>query len=153
MPAPDAFSWIDKPLVAGLARPSSAAELAWLREQGIELLISLTEDPPHRSWINDAGLFLIHIPVEDLAPPTQEQLDASIAAIRKAHARNWGVGVHCGAGLGRTGTVLACYLVSQGMSGKNAIARVRRLRPSSIETAEQERAVMQFAERWQNQST
>ena len=53
--------------------------------QGIELLISLTEDPPPRAWINEAGLFLIHIPVQDLTAPTQEQLDESIAAIRKAH--------------------------------------------------------------------
>jgi atypical dual specificity phosphatase len=149
MPAPDRFSWIDKPLVAGLARPGSADELAWLREQGIELLISLTEDPPHRNWINEAGLFLIHIPVEDLTSPTQEQLDESIIAIRKAHDRNWGVGVHCGAGLGRTGTILACYLVTQGMTAKNAIARVRRLRPGSIENEAQERAVIEFAERWQ----
>jgi len=149
MPAPEGFSWIDKPLLAGLARPGSVDDLAWMREQGIEMLISLTEDPPRRAWINEAGLFLIHIPVEDLTAPTQPQLDQSIAAIRKAHERNWGVGVHCGAGLGRTGTILACYLVTQGMSAKNAIARVRRLRHGSIENEEQERAVVQFAERWQ----
>ena len=148
MHPPDGFSWIDKPLMAGLARPSSAEELEWLRQQGIELLISLTEEPPRRAWINEAGLFLVHIPIEDLTAPTQEQLDQSIAAIRKAHERSWGVGVHCGAGLGRTGTVLACYLVTQGMSAKNAIARVRRLRPSSIENEQQERAVIDFAERW-----
>jgi atypical dual specificity phosphatase len=149
MSAPDGFSWIDKPLVAGLARPGSIEELLWLREQGIEMLISLTEEPPRRTWINEAGLFLIHIPVEDLTAPTQEQLDQSISAIRKAHERGWGVGVHCGAGLGRTGTILACYLITQGLSAKNAIARVRRLRPDSIENDEQERAVVDFAERWQ----
>ena len=54
------------------------------------------------------------------------------------------MGIHCGAGLGRTGTLLACYFVSKGMTAKNAVARVRRLRPGSIETAEQERAVEEF---------
>lgn len=130
-----------------MARPNSAEELAWLRQQGIELLISLTEDPPRRTWINDAGLFLLHVPVEDLTAPSQEQLDQTISAMQKAHQQNWGVGVHCGAGLGRTGTVLACYLVTQGLSGKNAIARIRRLRPNSIENDEQERAIIEFAER------
>lgn len=147
MAAPEGFSWVDKPLLAGMARPSSAEEVSWLREQGIELLISLTEEPPRRAWINEAGLFLVHLPVEDLTAPTQQQLDQSIAAIRNAHSRNWGVGVHCGAGLGRTGTVLACYFVTQQFSAKNAIARVRRLRPGSIENQQQEQAVIEFAER------
>jgi len=147
MPPPYGFSWVEKPLLAGMARPNSAEELAWLRQQGIELLISLTEDPPRRTWINDAGLFLLHVPVEDLTAPSQEQLDQTISAMQKAHQQNWGVGVHCGAGLGRTGTVLACYLVTQGLSGKNAIARIRRLRPNSIENDEQERAIIEFAER------
>lgn len=147
MPPPYGFSWVEKPLLAGMAMPSSAEDLAWLRQQGIELLISLTEDPPRRQWINDAGLFLMHMPVEDLTAPSQEQLDQIISAIQKAHGQNRGVAIHCGAGLGRTGTVLACYLAAQGMSGKNAIARIRRLRPNSIENDEQERAVIEFAER------
>jgi atypical dual specificity phosphatase len=149
MSMPDGFSWIDKPLLAGMARPTALEELLWLREQGIELLISLTEDPPRRDWINEAGFFLVHLPITDLTPPSPEQLDQAVSAIRKAHAQKRGVAVHCGAGLGRTGTVLACFLVSQGMSAKNAIARVRRLRPHSIETEDQEEAIKEFAERWQ----
>ncbi len=31
MAAPSGFSWIDKPLLAAMARPSGADELAWLR--------------------------------------------------------------------------------------------------------------------------
>ena len=58
-----------------------------------------------------------------------------------------GVVVHCSAGLGRTGTVLACYFVQQGMSAKNAVARVRRMRPGSIETDEQADAVVEYAKR------
>ena len=148
MPAPDGFSWIDKPLLAGMARPTSAADLDWLRSQGIELLISLAEDPPRRAWINEAGLFLVHIPVEDLTAPTYEQLEQCVSAMQKAHVQGRGVAVTCGAGMGRTGTVLACYLVTEGLSAKNAVARIRRLRPGSIENEEQERAVIEFAERW-----
>jgi atypical dual specificity phosphatase len=144
MSLPDGFSWIEKPLLAGMARPGSLEELVGLRQNGIELLISLTEDPPPRSWINEAGLFLLHVPIVDLTAPTPEQLEQIVSTIQKAHGQKRGVGVHCGAGLGRTGTVLAAYLVSQGMSGKNAIARIRRLRPNSIETEEQELSIRDY---------
>jgi protein-tyrosine phosphatase len=65
----------------------------------------------------------------------------------RANERQMGVAVHCGAGLGRTGVVLACYFVSKGLNAPNAIARVRRLRPGSVETEEQADAVAEFARR------
>jgi atypical dual specificity phosphatase len=58
-----------------------------------------------------------------------------------------GVNVHCRAGKGRTGTVLAAYFVSKGMSAAEALQRVRELRPGSIETPEQEHAIADLARR------
>lgn len=59
-----------------------------------------------------------------------------------------GVGVHCMHGFGRTGTMLACYLVKmKKVSGIDAINEIRRLRKGSIETHEQEKAVVQFYQR------
>src|SRR5947209_9365429 len=137
MGAPSGFSWIDKPLLAAMARPSGPEDFTWLREHGIELLVSLTEDRPRRDWVEDAGLLVFHEPLEDMEPPTQEQLDRCVSAMTRALARNMPVAVHCGAGLGRTGVVLAAYLVSRGLSATSAISRIRRLRPHSIETDEQ----------------
>jgi atypical dual specificity phosphatase len=147
MSEPSGFSWVEKPLLAALARPSDPEDFRWLRAQGIELLISLTEDRPRRDWVEDANLLVYHEPLEDMEPPTQEQLERVVSAILKATARNMGVAVHCGAGLGRTGAVLAAYFVVKGMSAGNAIARVRRLRPGSIETDEQAEAIELFARR------
>src|SRR5204863_113494 len=115
--------------------------------QGVELLVSLTEDAPRRAWVNDAGLFAVHEPIVDMEAPTQAQLDRVLSAILRAHERSLGVAVHCIAGLGRTGVILACYFVTKGMTAKNAIARVRRLRPGSVETDEQAEAVAEFARR------
>ena len=147
MQSPDGFSWIDKPRLAAHAQPGSLEEYEWLRDHGVHLVISLTEDPPRRSWINDAGLMLIHEPVQDMTAPTQEQLDRVLKSLYRANEHNMGVGVHCTAGLGRTGVILACYFVTQDMSAKNAIARVRRLRPGSIETDEQIEAIEAYAAR------
>ncbi len=55
------------------------------------------------------------------------------------------VGVSCGAGLGRTGTILACYLVSQGFDPSTTINEVRAKRPGSIETKEQEQTIITYA--------
>jgi atypical dual specificity phosphatase len=147
MAAPHGFSWVEPPLLAALARPSSPEDFAWLRAQGIELLLSLTEDRPRRDWAEDAGLLVFHEPLEDMEPPTQEQLDRCVSVIRRALEKKMGVAVHCGAGLGRTGVVLAAYFVTRGLSANNAIARVRRLRPGSVETDEQAEAVEAFARR------
>ena len=144
---PSGFSWVEPPHLAGMARPESQEELDWLRSQGISLLISLTEDPLPRHWINDAGLLNVHIPVEDMYPPTQKQIDLAVSTIAKARAQNFGVGVHCTAGLGRTGTILACWFVRQGHPSQAAIAKVRDLRPGSVETNEQEDAVLEFGRR------
>ena len=144
---PNGFSWVDQPFLAGLARPESSEELAWLRSQGISLLISLTEDPLPRTWVNDAGLLNVHIPVEDMFPPSQSQIDVAMSAMAKARDQNFGVAVHCAAGFGRTGTILACWFVRQGQPSQAAIAKIRDLRPGSIETDEQEDAVREFGRR------
>lgn len=147
MAAPSGFSWIDKPLLAAMARPSEPEELVWLREHGIEVLLSLTEDRPRRDWIEDAGLLVFHEPLEDMEPPSQDQLERCVSAILRANERGMGVAVHCGAGLGRTGVVIAAFFVAKGLNALNAIARIRRLRPGSIETDEQAAAVELFARR------
>src|ERR1051325_6200564 len=117
MPAPEGFSWIDKPHLAAMAAPRSLEEYQWLRQQGIQLVICLAEDSPPRTWINEAGLFSMHIPIEDMHPPTQQQIDRCMNAIKKANGNKMGVGIHCTAGLGRTGTMIACWLIQQeGMS-------------------------------------
>ena len=147
MSPPAGFSWIDRPHLAASARPDGPEELAWLRQQGVQILLSLTEYPVRRDWVNDAGLMVMHVPVVDMEAPTQEQLDRCVSALNRARGQNMGVVVHCTAGLGRTGTVLAAYLVAQGFTPRAAIARVRELRPGSIETEDQVQAVEEFARR------
>ncbi|VTU00698.1 dual specificity protein phosphatase : Uncharacterized protein OS=Candidatus Kuenenia stuttgartiensis GN=kuste2994 PE=4 SV=1: DSPc [Gemmataceae bacterium] len=144
---PTGFSWVDEPHLAAMAAPGSAADLAWLRRHKVEVLISLTEDPLPKRWVDDAGIMVVNVPVPDMEPPSDRQLEYLLDTIKKANAAGMGVGVHCGAGMGRTGTVLAVYFVALGVPAQRAIDRVRDLRPGSIETTEQERAVERFAAR------
>lgn len=144
---PIGFSWVDRPHLAALAAPDSADDLSWLRRNGIEILISLTEYPPPRQWINEAGLMNVHSPIPDMTAPTVRQLEHCLDAIERGKQSGLGVAVHCAAGRGRTGTILAAYFVSQGKTAEAAIDHVRQLRPGSIETPEQEQAVRDYARR------
>ncbi len=129
------------------AYPTTAAALAELVGRGVAVLINLHERPHEPAVLSRYGLTQVHIPVRDFTPPTPAQLERGVAAITEAVSNGARVAVHCGAGLGRTGTLLACYLVSRGLTAKEAMARVRAARPGSIETPEQEAAVEAYAVR------
>ena len=146
--APSRFSWMIDGVLAGMALPDDlVGALAFLGEQGIGTLVSLTRKPFDEVIVNGYGLDYHHLPVPDFSPPTQQQVDAFVRIVDEARSSGEGVAVHCIAGMGRTGTMLACYLVSQGEDPLDAIRRVRRLRPGSIETDEQEDAVVEYGAR------
>ncbi len=142
--AADPGAWIE-PQLLGCSYPRRESALAGLAQQGVSVLINLHERGHDPARLARHGLLDVHLPVKDFSAPSPAQLEQGITAIRGAVAAGERVAVHCGGGLGRTGTLLACYLVHQGWSAEAAIARVRELRPGSIETAGQVAAVHTYA--------
>jgi atypical dual specificity phosphatase len=138
---PQPVTWIEPDRLLACAYPATDDALAALATYGVTLVVNLHEQRHDSAALKRRGLEEIHLPVPDFTPPSPAQLAAGVATIEDAIASGQTVAVHCGAGLGRTGTLLACYLVSQGHSAGEAIARVRELRPGSVETDAQAAAV------------
>lgn len=144
------FSWVIDGQLAGMPQPSQA-ELAWASEQGVVVLVSLTETGTDPVLAAEVGVEVVHIPVEDMTAPTLHQLHRFVTTAGPRMSAGEAVGVHCFAGMGRTGTFLASWFISTGMTAPEAIGHVRLLRPGSIETDEQERVLQRFAEWWTSQ--
>jgi len=148
VPSSRGFSWIVPGELAAMPLPGRDRPLeqdaAFLEQEGIRILVSLTENPPDSEELASRAIAQEHIPVQDYTPPTLEQMIEFVAVVKDSVEAGEPVGVHCTAGLGRSGTMAAAYLVAEGASGDEAIATVRQLRPGSVETPAQEDAVRRF---------
>jgi atypical dual specificity phosphatase len=143
----DRGAWIEEGLI-GCGYPRAERDLERLSRSGVGVLVNLHERGHDPKRLRRHGLFEVHLPVRDFAAPSPGQLERGVAAIAAARDALAGVAVHCGGGLGRTGTLLACYLIHRnGSDAAEAIGQVRKVRPGSIETASQAEAVAAFARR------
>jgi len=120
-------------------------ELPVLHSAGVRAVISLLNLPGDKPVYESAGFSFLCLPVPDGGAPTLKQAHEFVRFVHEQRSQNRPVAVHCEAGLGRTGTMLAAYLISQGQTAENAIQNVRSMEKAAIETKRQWQFLEEFA--------
>lgn len=140
----------------------AARRLDLLLEHGVRTLIDLTRADdallPYAHLLRDIaaprGVAVAHhpMPIEDMGIPTADEMRAILDRI-DASLADGAVYVHCWGGVGRTGTVVGCWLVRRGRDGETALAEVDALFGTTAKRpwhprSPQTRAQCDFVRRW-----
>jgi atypical dual specificity phosphatase len=155
---PTNFSWVINNGLAGSGLPLSFDQFQWLVKNGIRTIVTVREIPLPLRWLSDRDIAndhfedknfekvnYLHLRVEDYHSPTVQEIDSTVKFIENEIVAKRPVLVHCAAGKGRTGTILGAYLLKkENLSAKDAITRIRNLRPGSIQTDSQEKSLYEY---------
>ena len=142
---PTGFVWVEQGKIAGSGYPASKAQVEWLVSAGIRSILTLTEAPLPSDWTKGLDVVTGHVAMRDHMPPTMDTMNEGVDFVLGQSSAGRPVVVHCLAGEGRTGCVLAAYLIrTRNLDGSQALALLRKLKPEFVEPS-QEKAVFEYA--------
>lgn len=129
-------------------------DIQTLKKEGITHVVSLiTEEemadygvPQLLEAFYQSGVQNLWMPILDQKVCSPEQMADAIKWMQEAVAGQGRVAIHCVGGLGRSGTLAACYLKTLGWSSEEALHEVRRARTArAVETRLQEEFVQRYS--------
>jgi atypical dual specificity phosphatase len=142
---PTNFSWVTEGKLAGSGLPVTQDEFKWVLDKGIKSIVTVREVPLPSRWIDGTDIDYLHLMVEDYGVPNMEVLDEAVNYIDKKIQSGKPVLVHCAAGKGRTGALLAAYMIKkENLTAEQAIEKIRLMRPGSVQSVTQETALSMY---------
>lgn len=137
-------------LVAGARPTDGSSSRAGLVRAGIDVIVDLTGSGRRDRPEMDVRLH----PIADFGVPSVAEMASILDTIDGALDADRGVFVHCLAGVGRTGTVVGCWLIRHGAcSPGKAIEVIARLRGQAGlpgVTSPETGAQVEFVESWES---
>ncbi len=141
--------------VCGGPIPHSREDYEYLRSIGISVIVSLVEEWEYEAYtslsesevrelVKNLGMLLVRCPTPDGFAPPEDKLLELVKLLDEYDREGRKVYVHCVGGMGRTPTVLACFLVYRGYTAEDALRRVNEVNPEMSITDEQYYAVKAF---------
>lgn len=153
---PRGFHWLIDGALSGCPQPGIVDDiefdLAALHRCGITTVVTLTETEVRGEEIGAAGFQKIFFPIVDMEAPTHAAAFDFCVDIEQRLQRGEVVVFHCKAGLGRTGTMLAAYLVFLGTPPEDALSQTREAYNKWVQSQHQEEFLFSFSEWIANQS-
>ena len=136
---PRGFFWVTPGRLGGMPRPGIIDDLSrdldGLRRLGVTILVTLEETlTVDVAAVTAAGIRPIHVPIVDMGVPEVTSAIALCAQLAVALASGEVIAVHCRAGMGRTGTLLACQLIAAGQTPRDALDAVRSINPRCVQS-------------------
>ena len=145
---PKGFNWLVAGRLAGTPSPgveqSMDQDLKALKRCGVTMLISLTNKDLPQDALARHGLKNFHLPVYDSEPPTVAQVQMLLARMAAAMSSGEVLAVHCVCGLGCTGTVLAAWLMREGLSAQEALLQLRQTDALYVQSQMQQTLLHQY---------
>lgn len=127
-PIGESLWWVLPNKLAGVRKPT-AEELIELLSLGINAIISVMDDPSNLDLYQQAGIPYLWLPVKGGTPPSREQIQQLQTFVDSQNHLGHAVAVHCTSGRRRTGTMLAAYLISAGLSYEAALQTIQDTNP------------------------
>jgi protein-tyrosine phosphatase len=122
------IAWINDKVAVGPSHSFGGPSLEELMRAGVSVIVDLNADPVEGKLATKLGMQYWGVYVQDHTAPTQEQLLRIAAIVEDAVAAGRKVYVHCTAGVGRSPTCVAAYLIATGRSFEEATAEVKAKR-------------------------
>lgn len=157
---PGVLAGMPMPFVHPLRRLNQGGSLAAyedalieLHKAGVQAIVALLNLTGDRRVYEAAGFQFLCLPIADGQAPVPEQLQEFLRFVDARRSEGVATAVHCEAGIGRTGTMLAAYLIAKGHGFSSALGLVRLAEPTAVETAVQIEFLRRLADAMRSSST
>ena len=142
----------------------TSRRLSALLDAGIDTFIDLTQPDElpvyltllqEMARVKDRTVSYQRFPILDRGLPSRKEMTTTLDALDEALSNGHKVYLHCWGGVGRTGTVVGCYLIRHGVTGQQALDQIakwwldmpkRHVYSRSPETDEQVRFILDWHE-------